>query len=757
MFQVKKYLQPIALFLSVFSFWFLLFYFQLEENLTVSIQSHKQILKAFGWLNGAPGWLGPELPYSGGNLTGPFFYFLLLPPLLFKTSYTAVIIWLLSWLSLTYTVAFFFIKSATKHILSPPLFLMLLVSSPLLIGNLFYYDWNNLFSLFFHLALLICLYEWRLKKRDSFLYLIGLLLGLGVQVHYSVLFHCITLILFVIADWRPKKPESVMAFSGCLTLFLLPQLPWLGALMSDRIYAPEFNWYHIIYILDQFLQNPEKWVLGLLESLGLLAWGKKWHIGGILALLVFFVALKKRKRESEKNIYREESPFILSLILIMPILGLFPSLYGDKGLFFIPLFAIMVFVKWMDAVWPERASEKYGLFVIYGLVLFFPALIYSLNKGLYFKNIHELVLLLAGCAFISTSYFGLFSLKTFNKLKVSASLLIFVLLLSSYNVLPSPEAKKEFTYSMKEIVSFLVSQGEDAKEVLKKMFQVGMNGNDFLFSSMLTMESSSWAHSKNNSNKNQESKQNQEKTGYFIVYDKKNKKGFSNYSMEDWESYLSSDTFPEEIQKEISEGKLQIKRIDFKSNRWIINYSIESDSIFQEGFHNVETTFAHYKETSWVEETCYFPSFLRDKNKFYLCSISPGYLERVAILIEFLPIGSSSFIKVSFAGHPLTITSRERKNSHLIEDINLEMECPQKKSVGVLSHIGLNKNKSEHSKSFFAPLTVTIPINCDLKSLKKLVVHFKRKREYRSEEKLSYIWPVSAAVKPPVESNSNNK
>lgn len=753
--QVKKYLQPIALFLSVFSFWFLLFYFQVEEELVVSIHSHKQLLKAFGWLNSAPGWLGPELPYNGGNLTGPFFYFLLLPPLLFKNPYTASIIWLLSWLSLTYTAAFLFMRSATKNILSAPLFLILLVSSPLLMENLLHYDWNNLFSLFFHLVLLICLYKWRLKKRDSFLYLIGLSLGLGVQVHYSVLFHFITLILFIIADWRPKKPESVMAFSGCLTLFLLPQLPWLGAFMSDKIYAPEFNWHHIIYHLDQFLKNPGKWIPGFLESLGLLSWGK-WHVGGLLALIVFFIALKKKKGEVGQDIYKEESPFILSLILVMPVLGLFPSIYNYFDLFFIPLFTVMVFVKWMDAIWPERTSEKYGLFVIYGLVLFFPSLISNLRGGLHFKNIYELSVLLAVCIVVSGFYFSLSSLETLKKLKINASILVLVLMLSSYTVLPSSESKKGFTYSMKEIISFLVDQGEDPKKVLNKIFQVGMDKIDFLFPALLAVESSSsnpWFLP----NKSQESGQNQKKTGYFIVYDKKKKENFHKYSIKDWKNHFSSDIFPEEIQKEISEKRLQIKSIDFKNNRWIISYSIEPDSIFPEGFHNVETTFARYKEIPWVEEICYFPSFLRSGNKFYLCSISPGYLERTAFLIEFLPVKSSSFIKVSFAGHPVTITSWGRKNSHLIKDINFEMECPQKKIIKVLSRVGLNKNSSEHYKSFFAPLTVTIPVNCNLKNLKKFAVHFKRKREYKSEEKLSYFWPVSEAIKSSVESDLKKK
>lgn len=748
MYQVKKYLKPTALFLSVFFFWFFLFYFQLEENLAVSIYSHKQILKAFGWLNGVPEWLGPELLVSGGTLTGPFFYFLLLPPLFFNSPYTAAIIWLISWLSLTYTIAFLFIRDITKNIFSAPLFLVLIAGSPVLLGGILdYYDWNSLFSIFFHLILLICLYKWKLKKQDSLLYLIGLFLGLGIQVHYSVFFHIITLILFLVTDWRPWKSESKMALSGCLTFFLLPQLPWLGAVISDRIYAPDFNLYHIINYLYQFLERPEKWISGLLESLDLFHYRKGWHFGGILTLLIFFIALKKKKQKAGGSIYREDSPFILSLILIMPVLFLFPSIYSYPDLFFIPLFTIMVFVKWMDDIWPEKKFEKYSLFILYSLALFFPALASDLFKNVYFKNIHELSVLFLVCAVVSGSYFGLLSLNTLKKSKVRFIVLFFGLMLSSYKALSLPESKKGFTYSLKEIISFLIDQGEDSNEVFDKIFQVGMRYDDFLFPYLLAKESFP-SRFNFRFDKNQKMKQKQGKTGYFIVYNKRKRENFHQYSTGDWLRYLSSDIFPEEIQKEISEKRLKIKSIDFKNNRWIISYFLSSDSIFQEGFRNVEKTFGRYKETHWVDENCYFPSFLKRDNRFYLCSISQGYLERTAFLIEFPLIKSeSSFIKVSFAGHPLMITSPDSSNSHLIKDITFDMECPHKVSIKVLSHIGLSRKKSEYYKSFFAPLTLKIPVNCDLKNLKKFSVHFNRQREYNPVEKLSYFWPVSEAVK----------
>ena len=177
------------------------------------------------WISGSPYWPGSGIPYMEGNLPGPFFYLLLIPSLTFNTPYTSLILYTMIWLSLTFTISFYFVKQITRNSSSPLLFLILLLTSDIF-RNLLSLPLNNLFSIVFHLALMICLFRWRETKNDLYFPLIGLLIGLGIQIHHSILFHFITTIIFFISNDKIRKGQFKWKYlTFFLTLFLLPQNP----------------------------------------------------------------------------------------------------------------------------------------------------------------------------------------------------------------------------------------------------------------------------------------------------------------------------------------------------------------------------------------------------------------------------------------------------------------------------------------------------------------------------------------------------
>ena len=168
---------------------FLIFRFQTNEYLYIDIFTQRDILRALGWLKGNFHWPGPEMS-SGGNLPGPFFYFLLFPPLLFGESiYSQSLIWLVTWLSLTWTMAFCFASKFCKHKESLVIFLMFFISS---IGDSLFlptcFAWNAAFAIIFHILAIISLYYWILEKdnKNFYLYFFGIIIGLGIQIHFEV-------------------------------------------------------------------------------------------------------------------------------------------------------------------------------------------------------------------------------------------------------------------------------------------------------------------------------------------------------------------------------------------------------------------------------------------------------------------------------------------------------------------------------------------------------------------------------------------
>ena len=155
-------------------------------------------------------WPGPELS-GGNNLPGPFFYFLLLLPLLFGSDiYSQSLLWHIIWLSLTYAVAFYFLTKIIRYKESLLIFLFVFITAMgTAVWQSLHYAWNPSFFIMFHILSVMCLYFWKDTNKNGYLYLAGLIIALGMQVHFLLLVHTITVLLFYLFEkkkWKKSKP-----------------------------------------------------------------------------------------------------------------------------------------------------------------------------------------------------------------------------------------------------------------------------------------------------------------------------------------------------------------------------------------------------------------------------------------------------------------------------------------------------------------------------------------------------------------------
>ena len=186
---------------------FLLFY--IDISFYYSVFSERDISRAKAWLEGSFYWPGPEMS-GGSNLPGPFFYFLLFPAILMgDNTYSQVVLWTILWVSLIYTLAFFFLSKIVSHKESLLVFLITFIASRHMKNH--FAMLNPEFAVMFHVLALITLYYWREKRNNLYLYLTGLVIALGIQVHLLTALHVITVFLFYIID-KSKNIKALLLF-----------------------------------------------------------------------------------------------------------------------------------------------------------------------------------------------------------------------------------------------------------------------------------------------------------------------------------------------------------------------------------------------------------------------------------------------------------------------------------------------------------------------------------------------------------------
>ena len=270
--------------------------------------------------------------------------------------------------------------------------------------------------------------------------------------------------------------------------------------------------------------------------------------------------------------------------------------------------------------------------------------------------------------------------------------------------------------------------------VTHRVFSIGLSpGISFSFSYFLAMEEKNKSSSKINQLNLKKTKNKYH--GYFIIM----KKDYVNFQK--IENYLlSKDTqIPTEVKEEILNGSLKIHPIHSESNQWVqaVPYSLESDSMFLESFHNVPV---QYKEPQWFQEYCNLTGFFKKDDTFYFCYFFDGYSEKIGASINFLHKNNKNFASIEIIGPPLTVTTTDRFiTHHHIKNMKLKLFCSKEETVTLLSHIGLNNIGSEFHKSVFSPVKIRKPINCHSKHIEKILIQFEHQRGNKQIKKQSYF------------------
>ena len=742
-FEPNKKIKDIGVFLSAFLFFFTVLYFR-KDHINIFNLSYNQILTAMEWLNGKFFWPGPEAPYQGHYMPGPLMYFLLMPPLLLsKTPYAGIMVWMIVWSSLTYSLTFSFIRAICKNAISPFFFLLLLFT------NRFFFHTehdphylNYSFSLIFHLLTFIFIYNWREKKEDINLCWLGITIGLGVQLSYSLLLYLpviftlfitderILSLLFNSADSSLKHKAFQWRYLSAFILFLLlPQIPYLTALTNSEVYLPKPNPYHIVWLMQDFFSEPLQRLKALLYFMDL-SWIKT--IGCLFICMGLYI-YKSNKKE---KISIDESLMTLFLVFVSLFLTgfMFPG-----SLFFIGLPALILFIKWHDSLWPKKESLKYICFAIYILLLnlaVFKDEIMRFNSILFlFVN---LIMILGMACFLVSSY---------KKQKTALTIIKALIIIGAvFPAFYQTDHQKSKTQQLKEVMRQIYKQtGWTEETAMSRIFAVNWTPKrSFSFSYLLAVEEEKPKTKKNGDSLKVcydcvEKKKNQ---GWFIIDKEIIKEKQPHQKIED---YILSKTLtlPKEVKTELLNGALKIQKAQTINRYSLLQYDIAKNSMFPKGFHNTSTanpTIDSYKEPVWFQECPFSGLFEEEDNTFYLCYLFEDYLEKIGANISFSKRGAQNFVAVDIEGPPLAVISSKRViPHHFIKNLSLELICGKKETINLLSQIGLNNNiilspnpkqNSDFHSSLFAPLAVKKPIHCPLEKITKISLHFEHQRRW---------------------------
>ena len=346
---------------------FFLFYSYTKHFIYWDIFTFRDIHRSLGWLEGRFHWPGPDMS-SGNNLPGPFFYFLLFPSLIFGSDiYGQSLLWHVIWLSSTYTVAFYFITKITVYKESTLIFFITFIA---IYGKdicyPFRWAWNPSFAIMFHVLAIMNLYSYVETKKNSYLYLTGLVLALGVQVHFLVLIHAITPFIFYCLR-KSKELKPILLF-----LFIISS-PFL-------IYAgmDYFNFFetHTFYIghLKELKENifSEKWFRNIKL---VFSFSYAVPIIGLLTLTLW------NKWKTKKWLI-SKSTEELFIIISVPLLLVSLLAYKHWYTLWVPVFLMLFFTKWCDDCMSSDRINKIKFLSVFGALFVVSSLIFN-NKILF--------------------------------------------------------------------------------------------------------------------------------------------------------------------------------------------------------------------------------------------------------------------------------------------------------------------------------------------------------------------------------------
>lgn len=713
----------------------------------LDVFTQRDIQRALNWLHGNPYWPGSELS-TGGNLSGPFFYFLLIPPLIFgENIYSQSLIWFITWLSLSWTLAFYFAGKIFKHKESLLIFIMFLLSCA---GSSLYFplslSWNPAFAMTFHVLALMVLYYWREEQKNIYLYNLGLIIGLGIQVHFLVSIHLLTALCFFIFQ-REKKTRPFLYF---ITLILIPNLPYL-----------------IMHIFG--FMNVTNYSTSYLSDLGKKIFSEKWfsnvngitsfrnYVTGPLLYLIFsrFFFFKGKRffiTNSERN---------FSIILTIPVFTAFLVAKTSWYLNFVPVFLVLLFSKVYDNTQSE--NERFYNFFICGVLFALPLLTAVADplflKYLFsFKKNHFVICLLLVLLFLSTTKkfsYGTF-LKVFFFIFISETLLM-----KNYHKKHNPKpVKQPVTFyrnwikyeQIKPLFKQIVLETDWSPETaLNRIFLIlgGERRREGLYLYYALAKEELRKERKNLEN---QLKKTSRPDGYFVVqYIKK----FKDYvHKEDWKEYLSSSPLVLDfIRNEIKTNKIIIKSPKPYKRYWLIPYQTTGQSAFYEGFHNTGQPY-YWEEPNWLKN-CQSTNHFKNGNRYYYCMVLPGHRQRAGVSIT-LPKDKKQFLEVSFFGPLLGLKyySANFDGFAFWSNIQISLFCNGKESLYSIPNIGYNPvmqrehpmTKLSRIKELNSPLKLRFSNFCEREGINRIKLkfdHLKRRSFHypkKNPEKKEIIW-----------------
>ena len=728
----NSFFQIISVFLLTFCF----FYLCVEKHLPLDIFTARDILRALGWLEGSPYWPGPDMS-AGNHLPGPFFYFLLFPPLLFGGSiYSHSVLWLVSWFALTYTVAFYFTTKIVEHKESRLIFFSVLIAA---VGQTIFaplqFAWNSGFSIIFHILALMNIYSWRQSNNSLYLYILGFVIAFGIQVHFLLCVHIITVLLFMMFNLKKINPLTV-----CLFLFIS--------------FFP-FLLYHLFEYFN-FFEASSGFYIEHLRFLKKEMFGEKWikNIKNVLNLsyiipLGFYLLLSLWKKIIHRKWLVKKSTIDLFIMVAVPIFIAIPSARMPWYTHFIPVFLILFLTKLCDDLMPVKRNKMAGFFLIYGLLLIcslvpFKNLLFFFSvKHLYFlgNNYHifslfsmSLIFLLLIVSLMVFIPWIKKDQKNLWKMNLFLFLMCFVGYVKIINYFSGsgkrshvPESFSRTWASHQALYPILgrifLETNWPTKEVVKRIHSIGIWAEISLpMNYSLTIEKIK----KTRGNKlSLDLKELSERpTGYMIIQHIKN---FIGYSEGDWYQYLSSSGLLSDfLRQEIREGKVLIQTPQLYGKYWLIPYNTTKESAFIGGFYNTGQPY-YWEEPEWLRG-CKMTQSFENEHGYYYCMVMPDFLSRAGVHIDiYTKINSAThsrktFMDVTFWGSLIGVgeNSSNQTGHALWSDIQVSLLCNMKEVKYTLPPMGMDfflqkKDATERGKNFSSPLTLrfSLSLECD--------------------------------------------
>lgn len=152
---------------------------------------------------------------------GPALYYMLIPPLVignwhpFAVSYTLIAFQLVALITL-YKV----LSQKWKKTWIPIFFTLFYIFDPTLVEySRFFWNPNFLIPLSTLILALLLKLSYTRKRKNLIVSVIGLLLGLGLQFHYSYLLTILATLLFLLAIRKLQKEKILIFFIGCIIGF----------------------------------------------------------------------------------------------------------------------------------------------------------------------------------------------------------------------------------------------------------------------------------------------------------------------------------------------------------------------------------------------------------------------------------------------------------------------------------------------------------------------------------------------------------